>query len=264
MKNVIFFLLLSLALLPAQEFDEKSFFNALQKSYYSMSQSGINNFTALVTNSRFETFASEQWDNRETFPLQFIWLSNGRLFLTEQGTPALKDSADISRQQELISDMKSQITGLIWDLKRFYLDGVYNVIEDDYTIRPMEQIVEVRFTTTTEDDTSHYKYFFGLNGLLLKVETFQPAKNTIVETYPSFKVVKSKWLCEGWEVQMRVNGEIETGLIIKITNREINGVWVPDTFLITVQQSKTPGVTYFDAVKFRNYLFNRSLQLINN
>jgi hypothetical protein len=242
-------------------FNEQEFFKEMQQSYYSLDATEVNNFTVLITNLRTEKFAAEQWKNSEIFPLQLIWLSADRLFLSEQGVPALNDSAKQVYDQ-LVGDLKKQITGVLFDLKRFYFNGVYKSISSNYTIRNIDDVVQIKFSTNVQQDTTYYTYFFGKNGLCLKIETETPKNNLKVETYPQFKIVKTKWLITGWEVQMSSNREIHTGLVIQLKNKLQQDIWIPSEMIINVQKATNKGTTFKDVVKFRNFLFNQPLQYI--
>lgn len=262
-NKIIFIFLLVLNFVFSQEsaFDEQQFFKEMQQSYYSLESTNVKNFTVLLTNLRTEKFAADQWKNSEIFPLQLIWLSADRLFLSEQGVPALNDSAKKVYAQ-MVQDLKKQITGVLFDLKRFYFNGVYKSISSNYTLRNIEDVVQIKFSTNIDQDSTYFTYYFGKNGLCLKIETETPKDNLKVETYPNFKIVKTKWLITGWEVQMSSNNEIHTGFVIQLKNNLLQDVWVPSEMLITVQKATNKGTTFTDVVKFRNYLFNQPLQYI--
>ncbi|MCB0281730.1 MAG: hypothetical protein H6627_03745 [Calditrichae bacterium] len=257
----LFLLFITFSYSQETVFNEQDFFKNMQESYYSLNTTDKNNFTVLLTNLRTEQFAAEQWKNSEIFPLQLIWFSSDRMFLSEQGVPALNDSAK-NVYTNLVMDLKKQITGVLFDLKRFYFNGVYSSISSDYSLKINDDVVQIDFSTNVENDTTFFSYFFGKNGLCLKIETVTPANNLRVETYPNFKIVKTKWLITGWEVQMSKNGEIYSGLTIKLNNTFVSDVWVPQDMIITVQKTEAKGTTFSDLVKFRNFLFNQPLQFI--
>jgi hypothetical protein len=164
----------------------------------------------------------------------------------------------------MLSDLKIQFTGVLFDLKRFYFNGIDKSISQDYSLRKIDNMVEVKFISVLKGDSTYFNYYFGENGLCLKIVAETPFNNSKVETYPHFKIVKTKWLITGWEVQMSKNNQIDTGLIVNINSKMYNEVWVPSEMTISVQQSKTPGTTYSDIIKFRNFLFNQPLQYIQS
>ncbi|KAA3609846.1 MAG: hypothetical protein D8M58_08625 [Calditrichaeota bacterium] len=242
-------------------FEEQAFFKKLEHSYYDLGSTGVKNFTVLLTNLRTEVFAKNNWNNKEIFPLQLIWHSSDRVFLAEQGVPALSDSSK-KTYTPMVSDLKKQITGVLYDLKRFYFSGIDKSISQDYTLKKAGNFIEVKFNSVFEGDSTYFTYYFGENGLCLKIVAETPTKNTKVETYPHFKIVKTKWLVTGWEVQMSENNKIQTGFVINLKSKMYNDVWVPSDMMIAVQQTKTPGTTFNDSIKFRNFLFNQPLQFI--
>ena len=56
-------------------FDEKTFFENIRTSYYSLESTDTKNISVLVTNLATESFAKQEWKNPEIFPLQLMWLS---------------------------------------------------------------------------------------------------------------------------------------------------------------------------------------------
>jgi hypothetical protein len=264
-RGIILLLFFACSNLFAQEesFEEQSFFKKLEQSYYSLASTNVKNFTVLLTNLKTETFAKNNWNNAEIFPLQLIWLSSNKLFLAEQGVPSLNDSTK-KLYTPMVSDLKKQVTGILFDFKRFYLNGINKSISQDYVLRERNDIVEIKFHSFLKGDTTSYTYYFGKNGLCLKIETVTLATNTHITTYPQFKIVKTKWLITGWEVQITKNDQIETGFIIELKSKILGENWVPSEMYITVQQSKTRGTTFQDVIKFRNFLFNQPLQYIQS
>ena len=266
-KQIIIFIFISQLIIDFvysqenQYFDEQQFFKQMQTSYYALTETNINNFTVLLTNIRTEKFAQDKWNNNEIFPIQMIWLASDRIFLSEQGVPALDDSAK-KIYSELVGDLKKQVSGVLFDLKRFYLNGVFKSISNDYQLRQINDLIEIKFTQMNQEDSTYFTYYFGLNGLCLKIVTETPSLNQKVETYPYFKIIKTKWILTGWEVQMSINNKIETGFVVTLKNRLHNELWIPLEMSITVQQSKTPGQTFNDSIKFRNFLYNQPLQYI--
>ncbi len=244
-----------------QTFNEQIFFKKIEQSYYALGATNINNFTVLLTNFRTETFAKENWKNSEIFPLQLIWLASDKMFLAEQGVPSLNDSTK-NIFTPLVSDLKKQVTGTLFDLKRFYFNGIDKSISQEYSLRKIGDMVQVQFISAVESDTTYYTYYFGENGLCLKIISETPSTKVKIETYPHFRIVKTKWLITAWEVQMSRNNKIETGFTVSLKSKMFKEFWVPSEMHIAVQQSKTPGATYSDIIKFRNFLFNQPLQYI--
>jgi len=261
--SVLLMMLLFYSSLTGQDttFNEKDFFKQIEESYYSLSKTKINNFTALLTNYSTEDFAEKQWKNSEIFPLQLIWLSTNRVFLSEQGVPALSDSAK-AKYNQMVLDLKEQITGILFDLKRFYLKGLYNSISSDYRLRSVSDLVEIKFLSIANSDTTYYTYYLGKNGLCFKIVTENPGDNTKVETYPHFRIVKTKWLISDWEVQINRDNKIETGIVVNFNSKIIDGEWAPSEIVIAVQHADRPGETFTDVIKFRNFLSNQPLQII--
>lgn len=265
MKSVISLLSACLSMLFAQinEFDEQQFFKSIQESYYTLANTDVKNFTALVTSLKMEKFAEENWQSKEIFPLQLIWFSPEKLYLSQQGVPTIKDNR-YQEYQEIVDGIKQQMRGILLDLQRFYFVGLFESIANNYALEHDDKFVWINYNAGSDSIAIPVKYTMGRNGLCLKIELTYPVENKQIMIYPSFKTMKTKWLCDGWSVQTMLNGEVINGYVLEIINLEIEKVWVPGQINIGVQRADDPAHTYYDIIKLKNYLFNQSLELINN
>jgi len=258
-------LLLGGAQIHAQSttFDEKAFFNQLRDSYYTLSATGSRNFVALVTSLKMETLAQELWKNKEVFPLQLIWFNPNKIYISQKGVPKIP-KGKYKEYQQVVNGLKMQLKGVLLDLQRFYLQGLYNSIAGDYTIQHNEKAVQITQIQKEGDSEIKSKYLFGLNGLCLYNEIVYPKERKVITIEPHFKTVKSKWLCTGWKVQTVIDGEVNSGFNLVIENVFVNNVWVPSRIIIEVQKAEAKGKTFFDEIKLKNYLFNQSIQLMGS
>jgi len=244
-------------------FDEQLFFKNLEESYYTLNKTSLQNFTVLVNNNITEEFAANNWNNADIFPVQFIWLSTGKMFLSDQGAALIENDSLRTVYNESVADLKKQITGLLGNLSNFYFEGLYKSISPDYQLNHIDDQVEIKFINTSSIDTSFNTFYFGLNGLCIKILNRIPAQNATLEIYPSFKIVKTKWLITSWRIQISKNGEIESGVVFSLKNKLINDIWVPEEITVTVQKADKLGSTFGDIIKFKNYLFNQPLQYMD-
>jgi len=242
-------------------FDEKQFFKSVKESYYTLADKDINNFTALITSLKMEKFAEDNWENTEIFPLQLIWFKPDRLYLSQQGVPTIKDNR-YQEFQEIVDGLKQQMRGILVDLQRFYIIGLFESIPDSYKIKNDERFVWISYNAGTPEQEVPVLFTMGLNGLCLKIEIAYPEENKKIFIYPSFRTIKTKWLCEGWSVQTVVNDEVVSGFVLDFNHGEVANIWVPIQINIAVQRADDPGNTYYDVIKLRNYLYNQSIELI--
>ena len=261
--SVIFFLFLldSNVFCQTNIFDEQTFFENIQSSYYSLESTKTKNISVLLTNVTTETFAGKVWNNPEIFPLQLIWLSPDRLFISQQGVPSLSDSLKVV-YSNLVNNLKSQITDILFDLKRFYFSDIYNSISENYLLNHKEDVVQIKFSSILQTDTTFYEYYFGLNGLCLKIISYTPSKNLKIETIPHFKISKTRWIISGWEVQMYTKDVIQTGYSIDINYKDKKNIWILSEIILSVQRKNTVGKTFNEVLKFRNFLFDQSLHYL--
>ncbi len=242
-------------------FNEQEFFRKLNESYYTLKASGYQNMTAFVSSLKFEKFAQEVWKNKEVFPLQLMWFRPNRLYLSERGVPSF-DKSKMKEYRELVDGLKQQLKGILVDLSMYYITGLYNSILDNYTLRHNEQAVQITYETGKGVDLTKTKLLFGYNGLLLQTQVIYPAQNKIILIFPAFRLVKTKWLIDSWQVQTSINGEIVNGFEIKLESTLVNNTWVPANIIISVKKAEDPEKTYYDMLKLRNVMFNQSLELL--
>jgi len=258
---IMFLFLIPMDLFAQQDsFNEQDFFNRIKTSYYNLSDTGLQNFTALVTNEQMQVFASEAWDNSEIFPLQLIWFNPDKLYLSQHGTPKLEENKYLE-YQEIVNGLKTQLRGILLDLQRFYLRGLYDSIGPDYVLQHNEEAVQINFINKDQSGETRIKYLFGYNGLNVLIQLEYPQQKKQIVIYPKFKTVKNKWLCTGWSVQTYLKDEIINGYNLTIQNKFVNDLWVPGEILIEVQKSEIKGQKYYDQIILRNYLFNQSIKL---
>lgn len=262
--SIILIVTVIIAKSPAQEkgFDEQAFFANMQTSYYALAGTGIQNFVALVSSARMQTFAQQFWKNKEVFPLQLIWFNPNKIYISQQGVPSIP-KGKYQEYQDLLKGLKTQVKGLLVDLQRFYFQGLYNSISGDYILKHNDKEVQITQMQHIGKLTTKLKYLFGLNGLLLYNEISYSSQNKLITVYPKFRTVKNKWLCDGWSVQTYINGQVESGFNLKLTSQLVNNVYVPVDITLEVQKAEKKGQTFVDQLIFRNYLFNQSIQFVN-
>ena len=144
-------------------FNEQDFFNSLNNSYYKLSDTGLKNLTASVTSMKMEMFSEKEWANTEIFPIQLIWLKPDRIFLSQQGVPEISGEK-YKEYQEIVNGLKMQLTGILLDLQRFYLSGIYESIPPEYVLKTSEDAVQVSFSSKDNVGVTKVKYLFGYNG----------------------------------------------------------------------------------------------------
>ncbi len=242
-------------------FDEQGFFENLKISYYTLEETNLNNVVSLVTSAKIENFAEKNWKNSEIFPLQMIWVKPNSIYLSEQGVPPIPDENQISYRQS-VEALKQQFKTILLDLQRFYINGIYTSISNDYQLVQNNQTIQVSYSMNLDGNTIDYRYTFGLNGLCLKIETFYHRDNNKVTTYPKFRTVKTKWICEGWEVQVSNQDQIRSGYLVLLKNRVVQDIFVP--IEISIEAQKNTGEKFTEIIKIKNYLFNQPLQLLND
>ena len=262
MKIMIIFILISINLLFSQNniFDEKQFFQDIKNSYYNLNDTNLENFTALVTSLKMEKFAKEIWKNEEIFPIQLIWFKPNRLYIAQQGTPTITENR-YKEYQDLVEGIKQQVKGILIDFERFYITGLYESIKSDYTITTQNEFVWIDFNAGTMDQEVPVKYTMGKNGLCIKIEIYYPNENKKLILNPKFKIIKTKWICTGWQVQTLISEEPVSGFILEIRYDQYQSIWIPTQITINVQKADEPGTTYYDVIKLKSYMFNQPLEL---
>jgi len=256
---LVCFIILSTATGQQTEFNEKEFFSELSNSYYTLNETQLNNFSALVTSLKMEIFAEDVWENEEIFPLQLIWFKPDKIYLAQQGVPTIKENR-YKEYQEIIDGIKFQIEVILPYLKRFYILGLYESIPNNYDIKVEEELVWITAIRNQDSLMDSTIYKMGRNGLCLNIEIHYPAENENIIITPSFNIIKTKWLCNGWIVQRLIGNSVINAYVLEIEYGEYQSFWFPVEIKMNIQKANDPD-TYYDIIKFRNYLFNQPIQL---
>ena len=77
--------------------------------------------------------------------------------------------------------------------------------------------------------------------------------------YPNFRYVDDKWLCKDWTVQIIENGEIKSGLYVKVESQKLKDYWLPKTFHLQIQTKEAPEKIFSKIYKFSNILLNKEI-----
>lgn len=243
-------------------FNEKVFFKKINNSYYSLESTTVKNFTVLLTSKSTENFARGNWNNNEIFPIQVIWYSPNRIFISEKGVPAISDTLkNIYLKQ--VNDLKNRFQTLLSNLKHFYFNGIYNSLSDNYQISQINNQICIQFKEIFKTDTVNYSYYFDEDGLCIKNIYKSEKSGLLIETVPFFRQVKTKWLIEGWEVTTLKKDKIQETYVIKLKNILIGQIWVPGEISILMKDSSPYNAAKTDILKLRGYLFNQFLKIIN-
>jgi hypothetical protein len=261
MKKIAFFLfLLAGHLLYGQDsLMQDRFIKKINASYLLLANTGVKNFTATVSSLKMDKFCKENWGDKQIFPLQLIWISPERIYLSQLGVPALSQEKTIE-YQVLLDGLKQQMKGILLDLVRFYITGINPGFGQDYKLRNNEEAVQITFKSGNEESPSNVKYLFGLNGLCLLNEINYTKENKIITIYPKFMTKDNKWLCQGWTVQTIIGGQVQNGYKLDISYAKMSEIWAPIELNINVQITEKPGATYYDQIQIKNYMFNQALQ----
>jgi hypothetical protein len=236
----------------------------VRDSYYSLSEERVTNFTALVTNSSIEKFAEDAWNNPEIFPLQMIWFSPNRLFLSRQGVPSLPEEDNKEFEQKII-ELNQQLKKVIPNLLRFIYKGIYNSLSEDYLLQTDDSssTVIIKYIQGAGSLEIITRYYFSFNGLCTKIETNGSSDKKDIIIYPIFRTVKTKWLCSGWKIKTIGNREDTTEYTVSLRNKIINDLWAPTDIQIDLKKPGESSEVFLQKIKIRNYLFNQPIEFIN-
>ncbi len=265
MKKVIGIVLIaffSLSGLSAQSnFDETSFLQALHLSYYTLSNTKLQNFIASVSSAKFDTFTKQNWDTVGIPPIKIIWEKPNKIYLSQLKFPFKMNAKQKKTYTELVNALKMQMKGILLDLQRFYLVGLLDPdLMDHYVLRHTDKAVQMTFSDIDNQGTT-VKYLLGLNGLCIMIDINYPLQNKEMVLYPQFKTVDEKWLCQGWTVQTMVAGQVVSGFKLTVNFAQTQNIWLPESFFIEVQKADKKDKIFYDEIKLFDYLLNQNITI---
>ncbi len=245
----------------AQTFDEVSFLHNLKSSYYLLIDQPVNNFIVDITSAKMDAFTKEYWDTTNVGVLQLIWQKPDEVYLSEIKLP-FKMSPEVQKEyRELLNALKIQVKGILLDLQRFYLNGLISeALLNNYVLRHNEEAVQMTFKNIDNQGTV-VKYLLGLNALCILIDIEYPLQNKHMVIYPEFKLIDTKWLCQGWTVQTMINGEVQSGFKLSVEYQNIKNVSLPVSFFLEVQKAEEKDKIYFDEIRFMKYRLNQKIKI---
>ncbi len=249
--------------LKAQQktFDEAVFLQNLKTSYFLLSNTQLNNFIASVSSAKMDAFTKANWDTVKFAPLQVIWRKPNDIFLTELKAPFSMNKEQKKNYREIVDALKVQVKGILLDLQRFYLNGLLDeALMNNYVLRHNDEAVQMTFKNFDQNGTV-VKYLMGLNGLCIFIDIEYPLQEKQMVIYPEFKLVETKWLCQGWTVQTMIGGQVKSGFKLTIDYQKAQNIWLPVSFYLEVQKAEVKDKIFYDEIRFFNYRLNQNITI---
>jgi len=133
----------------------------------------------------------------------------------------------------------------------------------EYTIESIEDTVILRYSNSDDPKGSRTEICFGQNGIVLETRVISQDSLEVISTYPEYKFTGEYWLCNGWRVQIKQNGEVQSGFQVKIISQRIDKYWLPGQFQMTLQTINSKDKIFSRVYRFRNSRINRDIQILN-
>jgi hypothetical protein len=228
--------------------------------YYVLSETDIKNFSAWVTSSVFVEKA-KNLTKEEVYPLEMIWYTPDKLYFILLPINIENDSVyQILMQYQ--RSLQKELKAILMDWKRFCVTPLLSDLPPDYQFKDRGDTVVFSFKRTEQKDSLDIEVFLNKNGSCLKIISHNPETDQRIMTYPSYIYSGNKWVCAGWLVQIQEGEEITNGYTIKVVNKTVNNVLLPDTFIMQLQTRHEMGQIFRREYGFRNIRVDRDLKIL--
>lgn len=240
----------------------QDFKNDKIKYYATLEESGVENFSCLISSSEYIHFIKEIADSTYYYPLKIIWLKEGKIYYVMRDFPP--NLAD-STQKDLITkieELKNLFKGTLPDWQQFSFFSPYKDIPDGAVVNFGKDTVSVSFRISEGEKSILLKKTFTKAGELARV--IWSSGDAKISTYPYFNEIENKWICQGWKNQFYRNGEVNSGLLVSLDLNKIENVWLPNQFEIVAQTKNNPGQKSVILLFLKNYIFNEKFEIVSN
>jgi hypothetical protein len=260
-KKLFNLFLLFLVILPAgAQVDQTAFFQRLKTMYYSLNDTDIKNFSALVKSSLFEKEFDNYFAEEDLFPLEIIWVKPDKYYYIKKPLPSLIDTTKTDIIDQKIMEMRQELGSIFLNWQRFVAGQLYEIIPENYEIEELDDKIIITYKT---DKFLEVRLVLGKNGLCLKIINTDFSKEQTIYTYPAYTYLNNLWLCTGWTVQIEEKGEIVSGFVISLKSRKVRDYFLPDRIILNVQTMDKKNLIFERIYDFRSVMVNRELQITN-
>ena len=232
----------------------------VSKMYYVLSATDIKNFSAWVTSNVFVE-KTKNLTEEKIYPLEIIWYTPDKLYFIQRPINTEDDSVYqiLAKYQQ---SLQKELKAILLDWKRFCVTPMLSDLPPDYQFTDRGDTVIFSFERVEQNDSIDVDIFLGKNGSCLKIISYDRRIDQRILTYPSYKYSGNKWVCAGWLVQIQEGEEITNAYTVKVVNKTIENVLLPDTFVMQLQTKRESGQIFRREYRFRNIRVNRDLKIV--
>ena len=259
--GLIIFLLMEIG--HSQETQEslETFKQQTETYYHYLATPDVNNFSCYVSSGRYIDFIKDRGDSSFYYPLKFIWTKEGNGYYVLQPFPQFSDS--LRRQALSHTQMiKNLFSDMLYDLQKLYFKQPVLQIPPNASITFAPDTVGIKIV---EKDKGTILETYTRAGQLIRVLwKFGEQK---VATYPSYKEVRGKWLCMGWQNQVFQENQIASGTAVWVDYAPAQNKFLPTRLSLLAQERKNAGegvATGSYVLFMKDYVFNENITEISN
>jgi hypothetical protein len=245
------------------QLDSVSFLQKVKSSYYSVQSTALPNFSQWVTSDYFRERMKGVLGEGE-YPLEMIWIGPDRLFFIKLPLLSAIDSIQSDAVQNLQLEMQQELKGILIDWQRFYGGEILSGVppRSVCSLSSSRDTVLIKFEIMEQEQKIDVCFYFGENGLCLKLKLHYRESARDILIYPTFDYIDGRWLCSGWQTQIIENGDVQSGFLVQIVSEKVDRYWLPKKLNMQLQTTKIKDVVYKREYYFANTLLNRSIQLV--
>ncbi len=241
--------------------DWKQFKNEKRTYYSSLEGSDVENFSFLISSSEYIRLMQDEADSTYFYPLKIIWTKKGKVYYVMQ--PVSPNMTDSTRQQLItkVEELKQIFKGALSDWQQFSLFTPFHDIPENVSVSFGKDTVGISFEITEGNKVIGIRKMFSRGGQLVRV--IWHGTGLRIATYPYYKEIENKWVCQGWQSQFYENGEVISGMAVVLKLKKLENFWLPTRINIIAQSKARPDQRSVVQLFLKNYVFNEEFEIVS-
>lgn len=239
----------------------EEFKNEKSQFYASLETADIENFSFLISSSEYIGFIQDKADSTFFYPLKIIWTKNEKVYYIMQPFPP--NLADSTKQQltSKLEELKKVFKGTLADWQQLSLYSPFHDIPGDATISFGQDTVGISYRIEEDNNAVSIKQLFSRAGELARI--IWRGEGLRIVTYPYYKEIQDKWVCQGWRTQFYNGGEITSGMAVVLGLGKFRNYWLPTQINIIAQSKAKPNQRSVVKLFLRDYIFNQKFEIVS-
>ena len=243
------------------QFNESEFIYRTRNKYYTLEDTGLDNFSSWITSETFADQAKKIF-KQEIYPFELIWKTPDQLFFIKRPVPEIDDSETREILENQLNQLLEDFKEVLKTWKQLTSTNILNDLPDNRLIVPSGDSIHVEFIQDDANRRKQIKMSFRPDGRCTKIVSTASHENEIDILVPKFISVDEKWLCNGWKLMCKRFDRIERYDDVNLYSKKIADFWILTKIAIRKQRGDV--IDKKTVLNFKNIVLNKDLKILTN